>query len=177
MVKNFFKYIFYILMFLIAFVYFVPKTNLYYLIEKYLVKYDVVISDEKLAERGFNLNIKNMHISVQGVDSATVENGDIILLLLYNKVNLKNIKLSSVMQDFLPTHIEKTYLVYSIFNPLNVVGLSKGDFGKADIKISLLNKKAVVILYPSKLMIRKYRTVLREFKKIKNGEYKYEENF
>jgi hypothetical protein len=109
MVKNFFKYIFYILMFLIAFVYFVPKTNLYYLIEKYLVKYDVVISDEKLAERGFNLNIKNMHISVQGVDSATVENGDIILLLLYNKVNLKNIKLSSVMQDFLPTHIEKTY--------------------------------------------------------------------
>jgi hypothetical protein len=76
-----------------------------------------------------------------------------------------------------PTHIEKTYLVYTILNPLNVVGLSKGDFGKADIKVSLLNKKIFVILYPSKLMMRKYRTILREFKKVKNGEYKYEESF
>jgi hypothetical protein len=177
MVKKILKYFLYIFLFFIAFVYFIPKTNLYYLMEKYLVKYDVVISNEKLQEKFFDLNIKNMDISVKGIDSAKIENGDITLSLLYNKVDLKKIKLSSVMQNFFPVNIEHIYVVYTIFNPLNITGEAKGDFGEAKIKVSLLNRKAILILHPSKLMLRKYRTVLRELKKLKNGEYKYEESF
>jgi hypothetical protein len=145
--------------------------------EKYIKNYDVVISNEKLQEKFFDLNIKNMNVSVKEIDSAKIENGDIILSLLYNKIELDKIKLSSMAEAVFPINIEKIYAVYTIFNPIQINGKANGDFGKADIKISLLDRKVIVILHPSKIIYSKYRAILREFKKLKNGEYKYEESF
>jgi PHD/YefM family antitoxin component YafN of YafNO toxin-antitoxin module len=160
-----------------ALILFLPKSSLYYLGEKELSKQKVIISNEILDEKPFSLDISNMTIFVKGINSATVENADINLMLFYNSIDIKNIKIASVASAYIPTNISNVKLSYTIFNPLVVKGNSNGEFGKIKAKYEILNKKLTIYLKPSKKMFRKYSRSLRYFKKDANGEYVYAKTF
>ena len=107
MVKKFLKFFGYVLFFVFALMVFIPKSSLYYLAEENLKKFDVVISDETLHENIFSLSIENLEISVKGIESAVVQEADIGLLFFYNSVSVKNIKLSSLVESYLPSKVQE----------------------------------------------------------------------
>lgn len=152
---------------------FIPKSSVYYLLEENLKKLDVVISNEKLEESLFTLSIENANISTKGIDSAIVSKSDITLLLFYDKLTFSDIKLSSIVETYLPSKIKSLEISYSILSPLSVEISAEGDFGKASASVLLLKRSVKAILKPSKKMFSHYRRSLRFFKKEKDGEYTY----
>ena len=177
MVKKLAKFFAYTLFFILALIAFMPKESLYFLLEENLQKFGVVLSNEQLEESFFSLNIENMEISAKGIDSALVEEADITLLLVYNSVDVKNIKLSSLVESYLPSKIDTLHIRYTLINPFEVEAQSHGGFGDATIHFNIVDRNVSVILKPSKKMFQKYRNSLREFKKSQNGEYVYAKTF
>jgi len=177
MVKKMAKFFAYTLFFVFALVAFSPKSSVYYFAEQQLKKFAVVISEETLDERLLSLNIQNLDISVKEIDTAIIKEVDITLLLVYNSVKLTKIKLSSLVEAYLPSKIESLNITYTLLNPLYITADGVGEFGEASASVSLLDRNASVFLKPSKKMFKKYRKSLKMFKKSENGEYVYAKTF
>lgn len=177
MVKKIGKFFAYLFFFLGALLYFMPKESLYFLGEKELQKYHVVIAHESVKDRGFSLALRHLDIYVESIKSATVERVDIALFGLYNEVEADNIHLSSAVASMLPTKIEYVDIKYSVINPLNVTFTALGAFGTVQGVANIKERKIIARLKPSSLMLRNYRSTLRNFKKQANGEYKYVQSF
>jgi hypothetical protein len=177
MVKRLGLFIAYSIFFIGAVIIFMPKTNTYFLMEKQIKPLGVVISNETFEENFFDLIVKNMDISVKGIDSVHVNQTDMMFLGVYNVVDLKGIILSSVASSFVPLHIQHIKILYSIFNPLKVKIFAEGEFGSLQAHINLKEFHAYVDVQPSKLMLQKYKRSLRELKKTKDGSYVYDYAF
>lgn len=176
MVKLF-RFFLYVFFFILALMYFMPKQSVYYFGEKELQKYNVIIAHESVEDTGFSLKVGNLDIYAQSIKTAHAKELDVSLFGLYNSVKVKDIELQSVAGSMLPLKISEVDVRYSVFNPLNVTLDSEGAFGTLSGKVKLAERKVVLHLKPSKLMISKYATTLRNFKKLKNGEYEYVQNF
>lgn len=171
------KIVAYILFFLLALVYFLPKSNLYYLAEHELQKQKVVISDEKITENIFSLELQNAKLSYAGVDATTIAKSKIKLFGFYNRVTFQDLNLSSMASSFVPLHVDSLEVKYTILNPLKVYLHSKGAFGEADAILYINDRNVTVLLKPSSLMQKEYANSMRQLKKNKNGEYEYAKNF
>jgi len=176
MVKKLFKFVALLLFFIFALILFAPKENIYYLLEQNLKKFDIIISHEKLENRKLYLNIQNLDVSVKGIETLTIKEANIVILALYNSIELENIMLSSLAKNYLPVKIDKVDIYYTILNPLKIYAVGHGKFGDARVAIDVLKRKAVLVLRPSKIMRMRYRNSLKELKKSKNGEYLYEKS-
>jgi len=171
--KRVVKFFIYGLFFIATLVLFMPKESLYYLGEKHLKEFDVVVSNEKLLNSFLSLNISDLEISVKGIESAEVGDVQVTLLGLYNRAELHEIKLSSLVESYLPPKIEFINIYYSLVDPLSVKATSTGDFGEVYIEFELLDLMLNATLKPSKIMLQKYKNSLRFFKKSQGGEYVY----
>ena len=174
MVKKMVVWSGYLLFFIMALILFVPKSNLYFFMEKSIKPYGVILSNETLHPELFSLNISHIDVSVQGIDSAVIHEAKITLLGVYNAVELKGIRLADVAKSWIPLYVAEATLHYSVVNPLVIEGFTKGDFGEAKAVFSLKEQHLHVVLKPSKLMIQKYKNSLRKLKKLKSGEYIYD---
>jgi hypothetical protein len=172
-VGRFFAYFFF---FILALVYFTPKVNAYYFLEQELKSYSVVISDEKVKDSGFSLNITDATVSVKSVDGAKVSSADVKIFVFYNSINVKDITLSSIANSFMPLQIQSLSAKYSVFNPLNVVAVCIGDFGEASANINIIDRVVNVKIKPSQSMLKEYKNTLKNLKKSESGEYIYEKN-
>lgn len=177
MVKKLLRFFAYTLFFIVALILFTPKSSIYYLLEQNLKKFNVVISKEQLKESPLSLNITNANISINAIDSAIINECDITLLLFYNKLLFSNIKLSSIVETYLPSKISSLEIDYSVLHPFILKANAEGDFGEVSTVLYFLDKSASVILKPSKNMVSNYKNSLRYFKKNKKGEYTYAKSF
>jgi hypothetical protein len=164
------------LFFLFAVILFFPKSNLYYLGEKELKNYKVYISNESVNEKLFGLELKQASLSYEGIEVAKIKQADILFLLVYGSVDLKNIELSSLVESYIPKRIDSCHISYSVIEPLTPQAIVKGSFGEIDAHYNLKTRKVYLLLKPSKLMLQEYRNSLQYFKKLKNGEYSYEKS-
>jgi hypothetical protein len=170
------KFFAYFIFFILALIYFIPKTSIYYFIEKELKNYEIIISNEELQESSFNLHITAGTVSVKSVDSANIDQTDMKIYGLYNSIELQEIVLSKTISSFFPSKIKNATISYSVLNPVNIQAKALGEFGEADAQYNLLNKTLYLKLKPSKKMLTNYRSTLSNLKKSENGEYIYEKN-
>ncbi len=177
MVKKLLKFLSYSLFFIFALILFVPKNSIYYFAEENLKQFDLVISNESLEDNFTTLKVKNLEISAKSIDAGVVEELDLTLLLVYNKLLFTNIELSSLVESYLPSKIENLEISYTLLNPLFVEGKSKGVFGDAHMFFNLQTRELSVSLHPSKKMFSSYRNSLKYFKKSATGEYVYAKTF
>lgn len=161
------------LLFLFFTVLFLPKIQLYYLLEEKLNKERIVISKEKVIESLFSLEIKDSKLYKDRLYISNIEKIDLTSFLVYNKVIAQNIYIDSSLKQFLPLKIDLTNMVYSIFNPFEITGNSRGDFGKATFVFNLKTKVVKFLIRPSVLLKTKYRYILKQLKK-KEEVYFYE---
>ena len=165
-----------LLVFLIFLIYFFPKENLYYLLEQNLQKAGIVLSDEKTKDKGLQFETRDTRLFYNGVEAAGIKKMRFDIFLFYNAIAIKEIRLQSIAQSFVPLSIERADIKYTIVDPLHIKARIKGEFGEATLFLHLLDKKVSVILSPSEIMLQKYKNSLKKFKKSENGEYVYEQD-
>jgi len=177
MVKKLLKFLSYSLFFIFALILFTPKNSIYYFAEENLKKFDLVISNESLEDDFTTLKVKNLEISAKSIDAGVVEELDLTLLVVYNKLLFTNVELSSLVESYLPSKIENLEIFYTLFNPLFVEAKSNGAFGDARVLFNLQTQELSIYLHPSKKMFSSYRNSLKYFKKSETGEYVYAKTF
>jgi len=173
MVRKLINFFAYFLFFIFALMLFVPKDGLYFLLEKNLKQYDVIISQESLKESLLSLNVEHLALSVKAVDAALVEQISISLFGVYNTLKIEEIELSSLVEAYMPAKISSFDATYSLLHPLEIRAYSEGEFGSAKLTFNLQEHHLDVKLAPSKLMLKQYKNSLKEFKKSETGEYSY----
>jgi hypothetical protein len=177
MVRKSLKFFAFLLFFIFALIAFMPKKSFYFLLEKELQNFEFVISNERLHEKLFSLEIENLELTTKGIDSAVVQSAEITLFGLYNCVILEDIQVSSLIDTYAPSKIESLELSYTLLNPLEIRASAQGDFGEAEISFTLLESELQAVVKPSKLMQTKYKKTMRMLKKDENGEYVYAKTF
>jgi hypothetical protein len=171
------KFFGYVIFFILALMYFMPKESIYYFAEKELKNYNVIIAHEAVKDSGFSLELKHLDIYVEAIESAKVDSVSISLFGVYNTIDANNVHLTEALSSMLPVKIDKVNIRYSIFHPTEITLNAVGAFGTIDAKANLIERKVDALLKPSSIMKRKYRSTLRNFKKQSNGEYEYVQSF
>jgi len=177
MVKKILIFFIYLIFFITSIIYFMPKVNLYYFLEHKLKPSSVIISMEEVEDKGLNLEIQNAKVFFKSIESAEISKINLSIFLIFNKLNAKNITLSSITKSFIPTKIDNIDVVMSVLNPLNAHIYATGEFGKAYGVYNIIDKSLKVKLTPSNIMKTKYKKTLMGLKKSENGEYEYVKNF
>ena len=170
-------FLLYTILFIGALLFFTPKESLYYYAEEQLKPLGVVLGYEEAIDHGFTLEIQHAKLYVQKIKSANIGSIEVSPFLLYNSVTVHNIVLDKTFEQFFPPLIERVDIEQSVFNPLNVTADAIGDFGEATATVNLLERNVSVVLKPSKIMLSRYKNTLRQLKKSKEGDYRYEYKF
>jgi hypothetical protein len=177
MVKKILAFFAYTLFFVVALMYFTPKSSVYFLLEKELKKYDVVISSEEINERAFTLAVTDADVSFKSISSAKIAKSDMKIFALYNSLNFEDIILSSTAKSFVPLRVERVKVVYSILNPMNVILYGVGEFGEVNAEFNILQRSLHLRLKPSQMMSKNYKNSLKNLVKTENGEFTYDKTF
>lgn len=170
------KLIFLPILFIFSLLVFLPKEQMYNLLEEELAKKSIIVSNELREEKTFNLNISGAEVFYDGLNVSFISNIDFDFYLLKNSVNAKNIRISDSFSSFVPSKINTFDLEYSILNFNKVSINSKGEFGEFIGQVNLFDRKIVGELKPSSIMKNRYRNVLNQFKLVE-GKYTYEQSF
>jgi hypothetical protein len=151
---------------------FAPKRELYYKLENYLLKKDIVIDNEQIEEGLFTLKIRHPDIYVKGIKA--VEAGEIsfLSLVFYNRLQGRDMRVDRSLRNFLPGEISIASAKYSIIDPLHIVIDAKGAFGEAHGYISL-KKRTLHMDFSDVKSLGALRSMLRKGEK---GWY-YESSF
>jgi len=164
----------YLLFFLGATLFFLPKVQLYYFAEEKLQDFKLVVDKESVNSLPFGIKIEDAHIVVEGIEGADVRSIELESFLVYTKIQADDIVLSSAAKSFVPLKVESIHASHAFWNPLEVIVDAKGEFGTLNAQLDLLKKEVHVRLQPSKKMSQSFQHTLRYLKKDQNGEYSYE---
>jgi len=151
------KFLTIIISFFIGIIIFMPKENLFFTLQKELKKENIYINTTTSSNL-FNLHLKDSSIFVNGINIAKIKNTDILPLIFFNQINIKNIKI-----DFNKLNINNLTLTYSILNPLYINIKGKSDFANIIGDIDLKNRK--IKIYLLNLTNNTIKSFLRKDKK------------
>ncbi len=170
------KSILLVIVFFMALIVFMPKLNMYNLLEKNIAKENIIISGETKKEKVFGLTLNGLELYYDSLYTSFIKRVDFTTFLLYSNINIKDIRVSKDFEKIVPSNIKEIDIKHSVlkFNILNIK--AHGDFGDFKGELHIFDKKIVGELIPSKTMKFQYRKLLREFK-FKDGKYKYEFSF
>ncbi len=115
-----------------ALLFFMPKQELYYKLEKELAKQGVEVNEESIDEGVFSLTLHNASVYVKGIKVATVEKVSFFTLLFYTKAQIDNLVLDDSLKSMAPQHTDKAVLTHTLFSVLNVSIHAEGSFGLVD---------------------------------------------
>jgi len=159
-------------LFLLLVIAIAPKENIYFLLEQQLNKNKVIISEESFNDKLLSIDLNSLNIYYDDIFVSYCKNINIDMFLLYNSVKLETIKIDKRLKKLALFDIQSIQIVYSIFNPLNILIDANSDIGNFYGKISLFDRVIKVIYKPNKnKSINK--NIIKKFKKV-NGEYIYE---
>ena len=162
-----------LLLFWFALLFFMPKEELFFALEKELKHYDVVINEERIESNLLSLNLINAQVYVKGIEVATIEKVNIFTLLFTTNINIKALKLDETLKSFAPQNIEVANLSHSILSPLHVSIEAKGSFGVLEGDVDLKTRTLRVDFTETTAEIA---TIRGNLKKDEKGLY-YETSF
>ena len=163
-----------VLLYLIVF--FIPKSNLYYLGESFLAKEKIYINGETAADRGWQFALHDAGVIYQGIRAATIPEVSLTTLLVYNSLSVAPFAVSDELSGFLPPQVEAIRITHSLLAPHKLSLYAKGDFGEVTGEVNLLNRTIQADMKISSVMQKNYGAMLRQLKKTKEG-YRYASSF
>ena len=153
-------------------IFFMPKSELYYFVEKQLNKQGVAIDNEVLNSKPTSLDILHPVAYYQGVDVARVAKIKVTPLLFINKVEADDIELLNIAKKFLNVTVSSLKLNHSILKPFRVKIDAKGSFGVANGYANLKSRVVHIDIVKPKNI----NSIRRFLKKGAKGWY-YESRF
>ena len=151
---------------------FMPKTELYYLLEKELVKYDVKLNEKSIDEGIFSLKLNGVKLFVKGIHIADIKEIKVMTFLGYTTFNVKDIVVDELLTSQAPKEIKNIDIVHSVMDIEHINIDANGSIGEVNGTVSLVEKKLRVDFKNSKKIYR-FKNYL---KKDKRGWY-YEKTF
>lgn len=167
----------YLTVILALLLFFAPKRQLYYLAEKNLAPYGVVLSGESIHDWGWVFALKNGALYYDDLFIANLNEISLMPLLVYNSLSFSSFALSEDMQQFLPGTISELRVYHSVVDPLRLRLSGFGDFGEIDGSVHLLDRNASLTLNPSATLLESNAIWLKQLKKQPSGEYLYEASY
>lgn len=171
--KFLFKILIFSMIFFIVFLAFLPKEKLYNLAEKKLALQNIVISNEERKDNIFSLDLNNIEVYYDGINTALIKKSKISTFLFLSNIEFYDIRISNSLKNMFPNKIKNLELRHSFLDYDKVSILSEGDFGQFEGQFLIFESKIVGELKPSNIMKSKYRNILKQFK-LKEGRYYYE---
>ena len=156
------KFLIFILGFFIGVFLFLPKNELYFLLQKELKRQNIYISAQTNSDIT-KLTLKNGSIFYESMEVARFKTITAFIYVLYDKIIINDLKLEIGNYKVL-----KAIIIYSVINPFKAEITAKANF--ADIKGYIDLKNRNVKLYFSKI---KDFSIKRFLKKDKKGYYYY----
>jgi hypothetical protein len=155
---------------------FLPKENLYFLIEHRMDEYKIILNNETLNDFGGVLTVSKPHVLYGGEEVGEIDEITILPFILYNEIDVKGLHFAKSLQNFIPSEIEKANVRATLFYPLKVWINIKGDFGEIDGSYNIYSKTIRFILKPQEGFRQKYPLIYANFKDVE-GELIYESSF
>jgi hypothetical protein len=125
------KALLYFLVILFSLAVFAPKRELYYLLEAYLMRQDIVIDNEEIKSGLFSLELEHPVFYVKGIKIAQVEKISLFTLFFYTSINAKEVKVDDSLKQWVPGKIKTVKLYYQLADPRRISIKVSGFFGKA----------------------------------------------
>ena len=151
---------------------FMPKQELYYTLEKELLKQGVKINEKSIEEGLFSLTLSEVTLYAKGIQVATIEEVSFFSMLFYNSLSVNAVEVDDDFKSFVPQNIEKTIIVQQILAPTKAYITSMGSFGLAEGTVDLTAHKVRLDLIDAKDI----KTIKSQLKKGDKGWY-YETSF
>jgi hypothetical protein len=148
--------------FLMGGILFIPKTNLFYLLQNQLKKENIYINSNTTSSI-IKLSIHNAEIFINKINIAHFQKTELFFYILYNKIIISNLQLN--VSNYL---IKNANITYSILSPLNIYINGNANFGKIDGNIRLDSREIKIYIFNLK-----DHTLKRVLKKDKKGYYYY----
>lgn len=120
-----------LLLILFVIVIFMPKEEIYFRLEKELVKHDIELNEESRSEGIFSLSLKHVTVYVKGIPLATIEELDLFTLLFYTSIHFDTLIIDESLKTMVPTEIESLRISQTIWSPLNLTVKAEGPFSEA----------------------------------------------
>ena len=170
------KYLGLLYLLIVSILFFVPKTNLYYLLEEsILLPYQVKVINESFDDNGLGADISNLEIYYDGIFVSNIKDISLISLLIYSGVSIKDVKVDQMLKNLSFVDLKEVQLSHSILSPLKIAIEITGDAGEATGYLDIVDRGLHLVFKPNRKS-RDYQPLLKYFKN-KNGEYVYERNF
>jgi len=116
---------------------FMPKEELYFSLEKELLKNDIELNEESRSEGIFSLSLKNVTVYVKGIPLVTIEEIEFFTLLFYTCIHFETLMIDESLKTMTPTQIEDLSISQTIWAPLNLSVKAEGPFGEAGGHVDL----------------------------------------
>ncbi len=157
-------------------IFFMPKVNLYYALERLMKERNIYISDEQVYDQGFSLELEKSNVLFDKLSLAEIDTIKLSPWLFYNALSLDNIHVNEGFEDFLPQKISRVSIEHFIYNPTHISlrGDSEDSFFYGDV--DLIERVITIHLRLGDKSEKKYRLVLQKLIK-EEGGYLYEYKF
>ncbi len=142
-----------------------PLKELYYYFEHKLVSQNIVINNEKIEDGFLHLGISDADILYNNIDIAHFNKADVLVLFVYNRVDIIGIELS--MKGFIPLDIKSANIEYALWNPFGVDIKLYGSFGEAGGEYDIDSKTLKIYFYNED----KIDSIKRYLKRDEEGYY------
>ncbi|GHV01569.1 hypothetical protein AGMMS49521_2060 [Campylobacterota bacterium] len=169
MVKKFFAFLVWIALVLILVIVFLPKKELYYLAESYLLPLKININEETASDRGLVFSLQNGQIIYDRMNITRFDEIALTTTLFYNALEIKPFVLSSEVGAFLPRRIERLKATHHIFMPHIVNFSGEGEFGSFKGKLNLIDRKMAITLDAPSEVQQKYSQIVRMMNRTEEG--------
>jgi len=162
------KFLLLLFSFYLALVFLMPKAELYYTLKSYLKPERIVLTQDSVKDRWFDLKVENLKLFYDGIESAQAENLTIAPWLLYNKVNAHNVTAGKDVKKMFDFKADYVTMTYSVIAPFAVKIDAEGNFGKIEGALNLKEMKLKLVCTPEKRF--KSSSMFRElFRKTDEG--------
>jgi hypothetical protein len=108
--KLIIKYTILIIIFVYLLIFFAPKKELFFAVEKVAKPFGVVVNNEKIDDFGLLIKLKEADIVVKDIKIAHIKTISLLPLVFYNSLNIKPFSLSEDLSDFVPKNVHLLFL-------------------------------------------------------------------
>jgi hypothetical protein len=120
-----------------AFLVFMPKEELYFKLERELVKQGIEINEGVIEEGPFHLLLKDVSVYAKGIEIAHIEEVRCLTFLVYTGITLFGVDVDKGLGAIVPEHTERMIVTHTVMAPWRIFIEAEGSFGRVKGSASL----------------------------------------
>jgi hypothetical protein len=143
------KFLAILVSFYLALVLLMPKVHLYYALKNLLKPEHVVLVQEDVKDRWFDLKITGLRIYYDGIESAEAEEAHIVPWLFFNRLSITDLRAGKDLKKMFDFKADTVTLTHSVIDPMHVKLKADGNFGRISGSIDLKAGQVKLLCEPT----------------------------